>query len=160
MSMFTLSERYLHPEGTFPAQLVDWEEAPGKFGTQIKWKFETNVEKDDGTNATLSYFTGTNFSTDPRNKLLALMSAVRVPLPETKEEAAKFTPDVLIGKVCGIRIIHRPGSDGTEWANIDAVLPPGGSKKAAAAVFGEEEPVDKVSPDVPAEGRVDPFASE
>jgi hypothetical protein len=121
MPQFTLSERWLHPEGTFPAQLVEWSESTGQFGDRIKWTFETNQTTESGEPGKLHYFTGLNISA--RSKLGALIMALGGTLPETKEAAEAFDPEQFIGKVCRLRILHEPGSDGTDWSNIKELFP-------------------------------------
>lgn len=145
----TVKERFLHPEGVYPFQVVDCAKATGKFGDQFKWTLETNFERDDDQPPQITYYTPVDITA--KNKFGKLLVALGVPLPDEDED---IDTDDLIGKVGRVRLKHSAGADGTIWANVDDLLPAEKFKKKKAA-----PPPPPVEEDDEEEA-VDPFASE
>lgn len=116
---FEVPKYWLHPEGIFPAQIVTWEEADGKWGPRVKWVFETNQQRDDNKPAQLSFFTSCSFG--KKSALSVMLTALGVAVPDTDEAAAAFNPDDLIGTECTIQVKHSLDNEGGMWANIEKI---------------------------------------
>jgi len=135
----------LHPEGVFPATLVDWVPIEGTYQGQtterIQWKFETSEEREDGTPHQVSWFTSYKFGSpdqtgDKKSKLRTLCEMLGVYVPETNEEAAEFNPSDLVGGQLRVKIVHKENSEGNMRAIIFALMP----LRPAKAASGTKAP--------------------
>ena len=76
----------------------------------------------------------------------------------TPEEVEAFDPERLIGKACRVRVVHAPGRDGTDWANITdlfASKPGAGTAKTTPAFAGKSSTMPDDTPEFE-----DPFKEE
>jgi len=97
--LFEYGEDYkIHPEGNYVGSLKSWNSWETDWGLRVQWVFETPEGE-------VSVWTGRKFH--PKASLYKLVSALGATLPRSPQEAEKFDPETLIGKKCGLKVIHR-----------------------------------------------------
>ncbi len=145
----------LHPEGPVVLTLADYDgPKPGNYGPQITWKFDSTEEREDGEMFSIHFWTGTNLSSDPRNKLGKLLTAFGFNIETIEVEELDL--DDLIGKKVQAMIVHGLDAQKQMRANIDSLVPlrrkprPDSDEKAKAvsvAAAGTESGGDRKAAD-------------
>jgi|SRR4051794_28813339 hypothetical protein len=153
---------WTHPEGEFPAQLTNWEEITSQFKDektgelkqQIKWTFETEVERPDGKPPQLSKWTSTVLSPQSKAGEIILALGFEVPAPA---DVPSFDADALIGSKCIIDVDHKKMPDESVFARIVGIRPI--RKQATGGFQAGANPKGrtlKTAPDAAAAGCPDP----
>jgi hypothetical protein len=130
----------LHPQGSARLTLADYElKMDGQFGPQICWKFDSNklMPPKEGSTQRLPfrqhYYTSTEYSPDPRNKLGIVLRALGVDVDQPKFDPKKLDLDDLMGRVVEAMITHAADKQGTMRANITGLVPYAPEEEGAAA---------------------------
>ena len=114
----------LHPEGSFRAQFVEWQEDQNeKFGgVQCRLTFDTEALMSDGRPYRIS--TWSKPSLHPRSRVSKFLKAIGVD-PDTisDDELKTFTMDDYIGRKLKLVIIHETSEEGTERHKIASFSP-------------------------------------
>jgi hypothetical protein len=178
MPQAQVAEYWLHPQGVYQAQLKALEDKAGNWGPQIQWTWETPelqfdeegqpILNDDGTQRKGRLVDFTSCTASAKSNLGKLLTALGIPLPTTKEEAAEMNDawfKKLIGKRVTVQVIHNLLPDGRIFANIQSFAPigkggtKGETKTEAPATTATSTPASPAPAPAPApapEGCPDP----
>jgi hypothetical protein len=112
-----------HPEGWFPFKVTGSKGVMVNERQRIQWELTSRERDENGEAVKLSYFTGTVFSSDTRNKLTPFVAAclgltVEEVLSDNSDE---WDSDVLLGKMISGKVAERDDKPG--YFNVVAVRP-------------------------------------
>lgn len=126
------------PEGMYEATFQELTEEEGKFGPQLKAKFQIEAPGYEGR--TLTGWASRSFS--PKSKLYGWVKAAVFGGRDIPETYQTFDSDHLIGRRVLLLVETAKGSDGETYNKITTVLPyrPAAPAKAQPAVTGKTQP--------------------
>jgi len=146
------TERKIVEEGAYLAKLVSVEEATGKYGDYLKFKF-TIIEEGDYENTNITGLV--NKSLQVGNKLFKWLTALNGQVINPGDD---IVVDEMIGKKCKLIVSNKTDDDGTVTYKIESIMAvkkkpapqpveeeeaPAPKKKLAAAEEEEEERAPK-----------------
>lgn len=108
----------LHPEGSFAARIIEHQDSERFGGPSIRWTLETAAKRSDGERFRISYYTSPKWNEKSHLQNLAIAAGTQP--PETDEECAAWTEELLLGRVVKILVAHREAND-TTYANIVSI---------------------------------------
>lgn len=136
MALVKRTQFEAHPEGLTVGVLVDIQlDEQGKFGTQIRWSFDTQELMQDGRPFRITYWTTPTLN--EKSNLSRLLKALgEDPEDEQWEVESVDDFDCLLNRKVQLNIIHKRDGD-TVRARIDTIMPlPRKPKPKATAPAG------------------------